>query len=73
MFILPKPVVDVQSKPQNYNTNGYIPSTSQARSESAPNETKGAATTSLKEGKLLLAKDLKQLISLKELMESDGH
>jgi len=45
----------------------------QAGADSSIPNVNGAATTGLKQEKLLLVKDLKEVISMSALMESDGH
>jgi len=60
-------------RPFENNKSAYQNVNQQAGADSSFSNVNGATTASLKQERLLLAKDLKELISMSELMESDGH
>ena len=69
MSIIQNTGPDVQAKHPADNIIANV----QAGAASVSTQTKDASATGVKNEQLLLAKDLKPLISLKELMESDRH
>ena len=74
MYILQEPRGNVHAEHSSVSNNSaYQNINPQAGAESVHRESKSASITGSKTGKLLLAKELKEIISMKELMEKDGH
>ena len=69
MYSINKTGTHVDAKRLSDNTNAN----DQASAESINHSSNGASKTSLVQGIPYLAKELKELISVKDLMESDGH